>query len=86
MTLVATSVANTARTRMAVAPVPTGATPAADAPTSHAELLAWVTDIAALTRPDAVVWVDGSDTQRREPQQRSSAALAGSTGSASSHA
>ena len=66
MTLVATSVANTARTRMAVAPVPTGATPAADAPTSHAELLAWVTDVAALTRPDAVVWVDGSDTQRRE--------------------
>ncbi len=29
-------------------------------PTTHASLLAWVQDIAALTRPDAIHWCDGS--------------------------
>jgi phosphoenolpyruvate carboxykinase (GTP) len=32
-------------------------------PTSHPRLLAWVTEIAELTRPDAVVWCDGSDAE-----------------------
>jgi phosphoenolpyruvate carboxykinase (GTP) len=30
------------------------------APTSHARLLAWVREVAELTTPDEVVWVDGS--------------------------
>ncbi|HEY6796628.1 MAG TPA: phosphoenolpyruvate carboxykinase, partial [Kineosporiaceae bacterium] len=34
------------------------------APTTHAALAAWVDDIAALTTPDAVVWVDGSQAER----------------------
>ncbi|MFD0819820.1 phosphoenolpyruvate carboxykinase (GTP), partial [Micromonospora zhanjiangensis] len=33
------------------------------APTSHPELLAWVREIAELTTPDQVVWVDGSDAE-----------------------
>jgi phosphoenolpyruvate carboxykinase (GTP) len=32
----------------------------AAAPTKNAKLLAWVEDIAALTRPDAIHWCDGS--------------------------
>jgi phosphoenolpyruvate carboxykinase (GTP) len=32
-------------------------------PTTHAALLAWVSEVAELTTPDAVVWVDGSDEE-----------------------
>jgi phosphoenolpyruvate carboxykinase (GTP) len=40
------------------------ATPGLDnAPTTHARLLAWVQEMAALTTPDQVVWVDGSDEE-----------------------
>ena len=31
--------------------------------TSHAELDAWVKEVAAHTRPDKVVWIDGSDEE-----------------------
>jgi phosphoenolpyruvate carboxykinase (GTP) len=34
------------------------------APTSHAALKAWVDEVAALTTPDAIVWVDGSEAER----------------------
>ena len=30
------------------------------APTDHAELLAWIAEVAALTQPDRVVFADGS--------------------------
>jgi phosphoenolpyruvate carboxykinase (GTP) len=33
------------------------------APTSHRRLLDWVRDVAELTTPDRVVWVDGSDDE-----------------------
>ena len=32
-------------------------------PTRHSELLAWVTEVAELTTPDRVVWVDGTDEE-----------------------
>jgi phosphoenolpyruvate carboxykinase (GTP) len=32
-------------------------------PTAHAQLAAWVTEIAELTTPDAIHWVDGSDEE-----------------------
>jgi phosphoenolpyruvate carboxykinase (GTP) len=34
-----------------------------EAPTKHAELLAWVREVAELTRPDRVHWCDGSDAE-----------------------
>ncbi len=33
------------------------------APTDHARLLAWVREVAELTTPDDVVWVDGSESE-----------------------
>ena len=35
----------------------------ADAPTSHRKLIAWVEEIAELTKPDAIVWCDGSEAE-----------------------
>ncbi|RZS37725.1 phosphoenolpyruvate carboxykinase (GTP) [Herbihabitans rhizosphaerae] len=39
-------------------------TPGLDqAPTTHSQLLRWVREVAELTTPDEVVWVDGSDEE-----------------------
>ena len=32
-------------------------------PTTHGRLLTWVREVAELTTPDQVVWVDGSDEE-----------------------
>src|ERR1044071_7082363 len=34
-----------------------------NAPTTHERLLSWVREVAELTMPDQVVWVDGSDEE-----------------------
>lgn len=34
-----------------------------EAPTTHAELLAWVKEVAELTQPDAIRWCDGSQAE-----------------------
>ncbi|OLF18250.1 phosphoenolpyruvate carboxykinase (GTP) [Actinophytocola xanthii] len=34
-----------------------------NAPTTHQQLLSWVREVAELTTPDEVVWVDGSDEE-----------------------
>ena len=36
-----------------------------NAPTNHPRLLAWVREVAELTTPDEIVWVDGSDAEWR---------------------
>jgi phosphoenolpyruvate carboxykinase (GTP) len=38
-------------------------TPSAGPPTAHSRLLTWVEEVAALTTPDAVHWVDGSQAE-----------------------
>ncbi|XAL98540.1 phosphoenolpyruvate carboxykinase (GTP) [Phycisphaeraceae bacterium D3-23] len=43
--------------------MPTPDRTAPNAPTRHAKLFAWVEKIAKLTRPDAIVWCDGSDAE-----------------------
>ncbi|MFV0533798.1 MAG: phosphoenolpyruvate carboxykinase (GTP) [Cumulibacter sp.] len=37
-----------------------------DAPTKHKELLAWVAEVAAMTQPDTIRWVDGSDMEWKQ--------------------
>ena len=34
-----------------------------NAPTTHGRLLSWVREVAELTTPDRVVWVDGTDVR-----------------------
>ncbi len=43
-----------------------GETPESKAPTSHAELVAWVGQVAALTLPETIRWVDGSAAENEE--------------------
>nr|WP_324615255.1 phosphoenolpyruvate carboxykinase (GTP) [Nesterenkonia sedimenti] len=50
-------------TTVATAPGVTPARIAEDAPTSHQPLIDFVSEIAGLTRPDAIHWVDGSEEE-----------------------
>jgi phosphoenolpyruvate carboxykinase (GTP) len=34
-----------------------------EAPTTHSKLRAWVSEVAALTQPDSIYWVDGSEEE-----------------------
>jgi phosphoenolpyruvate carboxykinase (GTP) len=38
---------------------------ATTAPTTHAALLRWVDEIAKLTKPDKIVWCDGSEAEKK---------------------
>ena len=35
------------------------------APTTHARLLAWVEEVAELTQPDRIHWVDGCEAENK---------------------
>jgi len=48
---------------VAVQHVPTGPAATSPAPTTNARLLAWVREVAELTTPDAIHWVDGSSEE-----------------------
>jgi phosphoenolpyruvate carboxykinase (GTP) len=54
-----TSDVNVTAPRTQATSAPAGGSRTAAAPTRHARLLAWVADVAALTTPDAIQWVDG---------------------------
>jgi phosphoenolpyruvate carboxykinase (GTP) len=41
-------------------------TASTEAPTQHTKLAAWVAEMAALTTPDQVVWIDGSAEQHQD--------------------
>ena len=47
-----------------VAPGDIAAVVAQSAPTTHAALVAWVAEVATLTTPDRIHWVDGSEAER----------------------
>ncbi|HEY0620351.1 MAG TPA: phosphoenolpyruvate carboxykinase, partial [Kribbella sp.] len=59
------SPAHTEEALSAEAPAPTTRTnlDPSNTPTEHAGLLAWVAEVAALTQPDRIHWVDGSDAE-----------------------
>ncbi|MEU0094558.1 phosphoenolpyruvate carboxykinase (GTP) [Kribbella sp. NPDC006257] len=61
-----TTTASPAHTETALSVESTVKTPTSDlsnAPTEHQGLLAWVAEVAELTQPDAIHWVDGSETE-----------------------
>ena len=48
------------------ATIETQTTPGTTPPTTHAGILAWVTEVAELTQPDAIHWCTGSDEEWAE--------------------